>query len=147
MRNAIIILVLLVGAAIFWTCFYFRVEKEMRIEAQEIKPFQTYYCLMNIADGCDWYKERFGKWPDTLAQVTTGRPDLADRSTDSWGRIFIFVPYKESAGFGEVISYGRDGKPGGTGDDRDLEIRFPTDLYTNWNEKEREGLRGPRFAY
>ncbi len=125
---------LLGGGAIFYTCFYSYVKTEMRIEAQEKKPWRTYWCLLNVADGCSRYKDQFGKWPDTLDQVVAERPDLAVTSTDAWGRAVVFVPYKESVGYGKVISYGRDGKPGGIGDDQDMEVRFLTDVRTNRND-------------
>lgn len=121
-------------------------------QRQEIKPWITYTRLMYAASKCDLYKEQKGVWPDSLAQLRSFRPEFNDWAKDAWGqsdniwgRDFILIPYKESIGYGELVSYGRDGKPGGSGLDRDLIVRFPCDANTNWNEQMGAGLKKPRF--
>ena len=44
----------------------------------------------------------------------------------------MLVPYNQSLGYGQIISYGRDGGPGGTGTDGDLAVRFPTQANAGW---------------
>lgn len=109
---------------------------------ETIRPFMTYKCLINIASGCDQYKANYDRWPDSLATLTNALPQFGDPwDKDGWGREVILIPYDKSVGYGEIISYGRDGKPGGAGDDRDLEIRFPMDANTNWNKQQGVGLK------
>ena len=45
-------------------------------------------------------------------------------TNDAWGHNIAFVPFTPDRGFGSVMSYGRDGRPGGTGPDSDVEVRF-----------------------
>jgi hypothetical protein len=121
-------------------------------ERQETKPWITYTRLMYAASRCDLYKAEFGVWPSSLAQLRSFRPEFNDWAKDAWGqadtmwgRDFVLIPYKASLGYGELISYGRDGKPGGIGLDRDLEVRFPCDANTNWNNQMGLGLKKPRL--
>jgi hypothetical protein len=113
-------------------------------ELEAIKPWGTYRRLLYIAEGCGKYKAQTGAWPGSLGQLLAGRPELNDPyDKDAWGHEFVLIPFNESVGYGEVISYGRDGKPGGDGADRELEVRFPTEGNTNWNKQEGAGLTRP----
>jgi hypothetical protein len=129
-------------------------------ERQEIKPWITYGRLMYAASRCDLYKAQYGVWPNSLEQLRAFRPEFNDWAKDAWGqndskmwgqndesiwgRDFVLVPYDNSLGYGELVSYGRDGKPGGTGLDRDLIVRFPTEANAAWNKQEGVGLKEPR---
>src|SRR5205809_2770517 len=53
--------------------------------------------------------------------------------------------YRDSLGYGAVMSYGQDGKPGGAGDDRDLQVRFPSAANANWNAQAGLGLKQPEI--
>jgi hypothetical protein len=116
-------------------------------ELEDIKPYVTYSILMNVARDCDEYKRQNSTWPSSLAQLIAFRPELTDWAKDGWGRYVELVPYNESIGYGQIISYGRDGKPGGTGPDRDLVVRFPTDTNADWNKEQGAGLKEPRFRF
>jgi len=122
-------------------------------ELKEIRPYITYTRLIGVAQACDKYKEQYGVWPNSLAQLRVFRPEMSDWAKDSWGqgdnvwgRDVVLVPYDKSLGYGEVISYGRDGKPGGSGADQDMIIRFPCEANTNWNEQVGAGLKRPQRA-
>jgi hypothetical protein len=143
MRTTIIagttILSLVVGL-VLWS--WIRDEKER----QAIKPYVTYKRLMHVASWCGRYKEQRGAWPNSLTELRTFQPECNPPwSTDAWGKNFILIPYQESLGYGQVISYGRDGKPGGDGLDRDLVVRFPCKPNETWNAKQGEGLPQPRI--
>lgn len=72
-----------------------------------------------------WYEET-GKWPTNLLQMP-GYRDMGDPNAvevDGWGHPFEYESYDPAKGYGIVRSLGRDGKPGGTGYDKDLEFRF-----------------------
>ncbi len=101
---------------------------------------------MYLAEGCEKYRAQYGAQPNSLIQLQAGRPELADPwDKDAWGREIMLVPYKESLGYGQIISYGRDGKPGGARADGDLAVRFPTQTNAEWNKQQGAGLHQPRF--
>jgi hypothetical protein len=114
-------------------------------QLQEIKPFVTYSRLVGVASDCDKYKAQYGAWPNSIEQLIAFRPELIDWAKDGWGRYVVLVPYDKSLGYGKVISYGRDGKPGGSGADCDLEVRFPTEANASWNKQQGVGLKQPRM--
>jgi hypothetical protein len=134
-----IIAALVVGLRFFGWCV-------TRKQLEDIKPWVSYGRLMYVASRCDLYKAQYGTWPGSLAQLLAGRPELGDPwDKDGWGRHFVLAQYNKSLGYGEVISYGRDGKPGGIGADRDLEVRFPTEANAAWNKEQGVGLKEPRL--
>jgi hypothetical protein len=113
-------------------------------EVQEVKPYLTYTRLMGAARDCDEYWSQHQSWPSSIAQLRAFRPDLNEWAVDMWGRDFVLVPFSVSTGYGQIISYGRDGKPGGSTEaDRDIEVRFPTRVNTNWNAKVGQSLKKP----
>ena len=89
---------------------------------EEIKPYGTYERLLGVASICGVYKKQYGTWPSSLAQLRVFRPELDEWARDMWGRDFVLVPYNESLGYGRIISYGRDAKPGGTDANGDLGV-------------------------
>jgi hypothetical protein len=138
MRIALIIS-LVIASLIACLFIWGRMAHKRELEA--IKPYRTYNWLMNMAEGCDKYKAQTGAWPDSLPRLLAARPELKDPwDKDAWGRELIVVPYNASVGYGEIVSYGRDGKPGGDGADRDLEVRFPAENNAAWNTQEGAGL-------
>jgi general secretion pathway protein G len=60
-----------------------------------------------------------------LARPTDGKGhgpyiENADHLKDAWGNLFnLRVPPQKNADF-DIVSYGADGRPGGTGDDEDI---------------------------
>jgi hypothetical protein len=71
-----------------------------------------------------------GRWPTSATELVRNSMGAVfiyppPPAQDGWGRQLIYEPYTTNAGYGRVASYGRDGKPGGTGPDADMESRFP----------------------
>ena len=117
-----------------------------RTDIEQAKPYVTYSKLRYAAEVCERYKAQYTVWPTNLAQLAEGRPEFGEPlDKDAWGCQIVFIPYSPVLGYGSLLSYGRDGKPGGTGPDRDLEIRFPTFPNAERNEREGVGLKRPRF--
>ena len=117
---------------------------------QEAKPYVTYTRLIYVASWCDKYKGQYGAWPSSLAQLRAFRPELIDWARDAWGpgdnmwgRDVVLISYNETIGYGEVISYGRDGMPGGTSVDQDMVVRFPLTTNSNRNEHVEHSLKKP----
>jgi general secretion pathway protein G len=71
--------------------------------------------------------ENAGRFPESLEALVT--PDARGHTflgretlpVDPWGTPYLFEPPTTDAGKYRVISYGKDGQPGGTGDDADLD--------------------------
>jgi len=73
------------------------------------------------------YNKAHNSWPNSLDELMGNNScsnEVATLRTDFWGHVIIFQPFDSAKGYGAVISYGRDGQPGGTGEDADLEVRF-----------------------
>ena len=77
------------------------------------------------------YFKTYGLWPASVdALRPAGNPRqimfITERvqPRDAWGRSMVYDPYEASRGYGLVLSYGRDGKRGGSGPDADIERRF-----------------------
>jgi hypothetical protein len=86
--------------------------------------------VMNYRAASTNFFARAGRWPTSAAELVTNSMGLVFISPsppipDSWGRHIVYQPYTSNAGYGRVISYGRDGRPGGIGPDADIEQRFP----------------------
>jgi hypothetical protein len=116
-------------------CVFFVVWKTGE-SIKNMKPYASYAALLNLADGFDYYKKQNGVWPADVTQLINVRPDLVNDITDAYNHAVIVIPYTEKTEYGEVISYGRDGKQGGDNQfDRDIIIRFPMEIETNaqWN--------------
>jgi hypothetical protein len=116
-----------------------------RRESQEIRPWISCTRLLYLAShGCSEFKEHHGAWPSSLPELCASRGDLVEAAKDTWGHDVVYIPHNDALGYGEIISYGRDGKPGGTGADSDLVIRFPLKANAAWNKQQAIGLRLPR---
>jgi len=73
---------------------------------------------------------KFGRWPTSTTELVSNSMGIifiypSPPGKDGWGRLIIYEPYATNIGFGRVLSYGRDGKPGGIGADADIEFRLP----------------------
>jgi hypothetical protein len=116
--------------------------------AELLKPAITYNGLSYAALCCDKYHEQLGTWPTTLEQLRSFKRDLPEVTIDAWGRDFIFEPYDATNGYGQLISYGRDGLPGGRSEaENDLKVRFPLDTNGAWNDQARSQVRRPRTRF
>jgi hypothetical protein len=102
---------------------------------EQRKPFDTYLEMIYIARGCEDYEAAGGQWPDSIPNSFDSRYGVT-MARDPWGNDIAFVPYIKAVGYGELISYGRDGKPGGSGLDRDWVMRFPIRQNYEWDKKQ-----------
>jgi hypothetical protein len=89
--------------------------------------------LRQIGELSRYYCKCFTNWPGSLNELlaAAGHPPLSFqpeahglRTNDVWGRALIYLPFDRSLGYGAVVTYGLDGKPGGKDLDLDIEIRF-----------------------
>jgi len=77
--------------------------------------------VASVMAGCSNYFDAHGRWPTSLLECVT---QFGGPTNDAWGHAIIFVPLAPDTGFGRIVSYGRDGTPGGDGPDSDVEFRF-----------------------
>ena len=85
--------------------------------------------LRSLQSACNLYMLTHLEWPETLADLTepdpeTGEPFLAGGKVplDPWGNEFLYELGPD--GVPVIVSYGKDGAPGGTGPDADLRLAF-----------------------
>lgn len=95
------------------------------------KVAQTRIALRHFSSACAAYEAHFGAPPASFAQLMGQNRSNVVLVTmnpwppvDAWGHPIHFEPNNESNGFGRVLSFGRDGRPGGQGLDADIEERF-----------------------
>jgi general secretion pathway protein G len=75
------------------------------------------------------YFQMLGSWPKSIHSLVENPSNIffvsaSVKTNDPWGRPIIYEPFDQTRGYGRVLSYGRDGKPGGEGPDADIERRF-----------------------
>ncbi len=86
--------------------------------------------LVNAAAACSVYSTHYGQQPASLWDLDHNRSNIMfiawgkSGTNDAWGRPIHFTPFDPALGYGSVMSYGRDGRVGGTGRDADIEFRF-----------------------
>ena len=75
----------------------------------------------------NYYIENAGKYPERLEDLITpdenGHSFLSNYTSvpkDPWKNEYVYEPPQTGQSF-RVISYGRDGQPGGEGEDRDID--------------------------
>jgi general secretion pathway protein G len=73
--------------------------------------------LKTIQNALDIYAVRTGKYPDSLQALVEARI-LKGLPRDPWRNKYAYVVGKDLAPV--ITSYGRDGVPGGTGEDADI---------------------------
>lgn len=67
------------------------------------------------------YYSSQGKPPSSLADLPAGEKNVDNNTTDAWGRA---IDYEEVDDSVVLESLGRDGKPGGAGQDQDIILVF-----------------------
>jgi len=93
---------------------------------------QTRLHLQSMQVACDVYYKSFGAWPASRSDFYHNRSNIVfvprpeSQTNDAWGRPIVFTTWNSTLGYGTLLSYGRDGRPGGTGLDADIEFRFGT---------------------
>jgi general secretion pathway protein G len=97
---------------------------------EKAKKARTQVILAAAATASRSYYTEYSRWPNSLADFTNNPRKIlfiqwpASGPRDRWGNPLIYIPFDTARGYGLVSSYGRDGKPGGDGDDADIEVRF-----------------------
>jgi len=84
--------------------------------------------IVNIASAIESYViENGGRYPDSIEVLITEDENgykILDRDTvplDPWGNPYVYEPPQPGSQKFRIISYGKDGIPGGEGDEGDLD--------------------------
>lgn len=92
---------------------------------------ETKMIVNSIAAGSEAFQAEYGYWPRTkedLLHNERGMTFVVLRQgwewVDAWGHPIIYTPFDQEQGYGSVLSYGRDGRPGGQTQNADVEQRF-----------------------
>jgi general secretion pathway protein G len=88
--------------------------------------------IKTISQAATLFEMNFGRWPKDLAELTVNEKNIVyiergDFERDAWGHKFVFEAADSKHGYCRILSFGRDGKPGGSSYDADLELRFSKD--------------------
>ena len=94
--------------------------------ADEAKVTATRAQMSNIAQALKLYRLQHGRYPTTsegLQALVTPGPNgkhyLDSVPKDAWGRDFVYLSPGVHGDF-DLLSYGADGRPGGSGFDADI---------------------------
>jgi general secretion pathway protein G len=123
-----------VGAALLlvfgWMTWVASIRKAVFYASEKAKGARTQALLTVAGTASRNYYIEYEKWPSSLADLTNNPRQmlfiqwLATGTRDGWGNPIIYSHFDRTRGYGSVSSYGRDGKPGGEGEDKDTEIHF-----------------------
>lgn len=91
----------------------------------DLTQFESALIEYSLANG--------GEWPDNLEALVT--PDVNGHTfikgtkipKDPWGNEYLYVPPGTAGDLPTIYTFGKDGRPGGEGDDADMDnhsIRF-----------------------
>jgi hypothetical protein len=95
---------------------------------------ETRVRLEQMAEASRSYFANYGSWPTGIAnfyrhgnaQHLLFIADVPTATNDAWNYPIHYQPFDAAVGYGKAASLGRDGKVGGAGMDRDIEVRFTT---------------------
>jgi len=106
----VVIIGLMAGVVTLATTGYLERAKKERARS-DIATYST---------ALDSYYLQKGRFPDTQEGLKVLVPDFVKAiTTDPWGHPYQFLLSKQSTAY-EIISYGADGREGGTGSDADI---------------------------
>jgi hypothetical protein len=122
-------LLIIAGLVMLSFAVYFVMSIGLRMR-QQIKVASTRAHLVAYQCAATNYFNRIGRWPQSAQELVSNSAGIifiypGPPWADAWGNPVIFTPFSRVHGSGSILSYGRDGKPGGTGTDADIEMKFP----------------------
>jgi hypothetical protein len=122
-------LLIVVGLVMALFAAYFVLSIGLGIR-QQAKIASTRAHLIAYQSATTNYLNRIGRWPHSPQELVSNAASIVfiypgPPWVDAWGHSVIFTPFSQSLGSGSIVSYGHDGKPGGTDADADIEVRFP----------------------
>lgn len=95
---------------------------------QNSNKARTIVQLDALSEATSAYFGVYGQWPVTMQDLSFNRSNVVFVSPaapwkDGWGRPFSYTA--PTNGTGSIVSFGRDGLPGGSEFDADLKVSLP----------------------
>jgi hypothetical protein len=102
-------------------------EFRLRPRAQRMR---TQLLLSSISTASSAFQAHMSRWPTSASELVSNSVAIvfivpSPPWRDVWDHSIAYEPFTTNSGFGRAVSYGRDGKPGGLGQDADIEVKFP----------------------
>lgn len=102
-------------------------EFRLRPRAQRMR---TQLLLNSISTASAQFQAHQSRWPTSASELVSNSAAIvfifpSPPWRDAWDRLIAYEPFTTNSGFGRAVSYGRDGKPGGLGQDANIEVKFP----------------------
>jgi len=125
MRTLLYILLVIVLLGVIWCFAYPRLFRE-RMKAQRT---EIHMCVLAAA-ASEAFKSQH-VWPASV-QDLIAHPDIGGNmagflksgTNDLWGNPYLLEAFDPVRGYGRIISYGRDGLPGGKGSAKDIVLHY-----------------------
>lgn len=122
----------LVGVVSIWIAwfFLFPMVQQILIGRRGAHIARAHAELGGVRVASQVYFREYGVWPQSLDELTNNTRNLLfiqwyrGKPIDPWGHAYQYSPFDEKRGWGAVLTLGRDGKPGGEGQNADIEVRF-----------------------
>ncbi len=95
--------------------------KHIRMD-RRIRPVVARAQVRNFCLAVENYREQRGEYPENLEVLAGLFLDCDELPLDPWGYSYVYAR-DEAVGCPAIMSYGRDGKPGGEGYDADIRSR------------------------
>jgi general secretion pathway protein G len=116
----VIVIIALLATVVVQNALPYLFKSQRTVAAADITAITTALDTYAINNG--------GKLPDTLDVLVTpdenGNTYLKDQTSvplDPWKNQYVYEPPRSGSSSFRVISYGKDGQPGGEGDDADID--------------------------
>ena len=82
----------------------------------------TFENMAQLDQACWDYRRLTGAWPTNVDMLRAVFPQTkSNLFLDGWSRKFVMVTSTNAPAVMRLVSYGKDGAPGGTGEDADIE--------------------------
>jgi general secretion pathway protein G len=96
---------------------------------EQARVTRTTWEIRQYANASTNFFAEAGRWPQAAEELVSNSMNLkfidpAPPWKDAWGRQIVYTPFSPSKGFGSILSFGQDGRPGGKGLDADIETKF-----------------------
>jgi len=122
-------LLILVGTASLSVSAFLSWPRARKATVEETDPYKvTFLRMEQLAEACRHYNSFVGLWPTNLLAALSVVP-IKDTNCarDAWGHPFAIRLNTNGSAAGGIwlISYGADGKPGGTGENADCVMTLP----------------------
>lgn len=111
----------------FFICFLLYTIPSLLEHEAKSKVVSSEVNMTSISLACSNFHSYMGYWPKVLVELNSNSLGMkfienVSKFEDGWGREFIYTPVGDQSENGLLLSLGADGKVGGEGYGRDIEV-------------------------